>query len=80
MAYFICEQCGVVDSTANTNYWTRTAAQKPPLCSLCDPGIRHWHGLFKRRSYGEKDYRPDVLNPPRPLYKPLAEPEGETDG
>lgn len=52
MPLFLCEDCGKLDNTAGSNYWTRNldfnsevplSKQKkkdnPPLCTVCDPDI-----------------------------------------
>ena len=49
MPVFKCSNCGFVDNTACGNYWnTVFFDKKPPLCTLCDPKIKKWHGLFER--------------------------------
>lgn len=46
MPLFDCSQCGTVDNTALTDYWTRVRDKQPPLCSACLTG--EWHGVFER--------------------------------
>lgn len=48
MPLFKCEQCGVVENTALSNYWDSLLEKKPKLCSQCDPDIGEWHGQFPR--------------------------------
>jgi len=60
MSLFRCEQCGCIENTATSNYWSRkyrrgrSSAEKPGdtrlLCSECDPEIGKWHGRFPRQS------------------------------
>lgn len=59
MPVFRCEQCGVMENTASSNYWSRrhrtaddgsSLPSLPALCSKCDPEIGGWHGMFKRQS------------------------------
>jgi hypothetical protein len=47
VSVFRCSQCGHLDNTAVTHYWTRPKGSLP-LCSLCDPEIKKWHGRFER--------------------------------
>lgn len=64
MSLFPCSQCGYVDNTALTNFWTRNAPwnkpegepNRPALCSLCDPEIGKWHGRFDRVKYDPKEH------------------------
>ena len=42
-----------MENTAACNYWMRKypfgkGEPQPALCSLCDPKIGKWHGIFKR--------------------------------
>ena len=55
MSLFVCDKCGVIENTASSNYHVRRieasdAGKLPPraLCSLCDPEIGKWHGIFPR--------------------------------
>lgn len=50
MPLFACRECGCVENTACSNYWSRTTLEgKSALCSACDPKIGKWHGKFTRR-------------------------------
>lgn len=60
MPLFKCEQCGCVENTALSNYWTRNInwdstnaepLKNPALCSECDPEIGKWHGQFPKRPW-----------------------------
>jgi hypothetical protein len=66
MPLFKCEQCGCVENTALSNYWTRnlvftdnhvtaTPPTNPALCSACDPKIGAWHGEFPQRPWTDED-------------------------
>ena len=64
MPLFKCEQCGCVENTALSNYWTRNLrdpsepkpwAIRPALCSACDPDIGKWHGAFPQRPWTDAD-------------------------
>lgn len=53
MPLFRCMDCGSIENTALSNYWTRGRFGHPdgrPLCSACDPTIGQWHGAFEQRS------------------------------
>lgn len=51
MPIFACRECGCIENTALSNYWSATTLEsKPALCSACDPAIGKWHGQFTRRS------------------------------
>lgn len=50
MPIFACEECGCLENTASSNYWSREKGA-PALCSQCDPEIRKWHGRFPRRMW-----------------------------
>ena len=59
MSAFRCEQCGCMENTASSNYWSQKfpcdaegnrLPEKPKLCSQCDPEIKKWHGMFPRQS------------------------------
>lgn len=51
MPIFPCRECGCIENTACSNYWSRIQLEnKPALCSACDPDIGQWHGEFARRS------------------------------
>ena len=59
MSAFRCEQCGCVENTACSNYWSRkyphsetgeTLPSLPLLCSECDSEIGKWHGMFPKKS------------------------------
>lgn len=51
MPIFRCEQCGCVENTAASGYWSRKDEKDTrALCTQCDPTIRKWHGMFKRMS------------------------------
>lgn len=50
MPIFMCRECGCVENTACSNYWSHTTIEsKPAVCSACDPEIGQWHGRFERR-------------------------------
>lgn len=52
MPLFKCSQCGCIENTAVCNYWAARhliIPPAPPLCSLCDPQIGKWHGIFERK-------------------------------
>lgn len=59
MPLFKCEQCGCVENTALSNYWTRNLnwdrlpepPNHPALCSACDPKIGKWHNQFPQRPW-----------------------------
>lgn len=53
MSLFACSKCDCIENTACSNFWTR--GKNPPLCSVCDPKIGEWHGLFERRKFAELD-------------------------
>ena len=65
MPLFRCEQCGCVENTALSNYWTRDRDEQfnkieptpPALCSECDPEIGEWHGRFPKRQWDEQAER-----------------------
>ena len=48
MSLFQCEKCGCVENTALCNFNIR--GDSSALCSECDPRIKRWHGLFKKKS------------------------------
>ena len=64
MSLFQCQECGVIENTALSHYWSRRveasgldmdfATSKLPdghriiICSECDPEINDWHGRFLR--------------------------------
>ena len=51
MPIFMCEQCGCIENTACSGYWSRKECEdKRALCSECDPNIGKWHGMFERQS------------------------------
>ena len=50
MSLYRCETCGCIENSACAQYWQRKLAHQPLLCSLCDPELREWHGLFPRQS------------------------------
>ena len=51
MSIFRCEQCGCVENTATSDYWSRNdKPDKRALCSECDPDIGKWHGCFPKKS------------------------------
>ena len=60
MPVFICENCGCIENTAVSNYWSRGSG--PALCSECDPEIGKWHGRFPKIPYSDNTMT-DVLNP-----------------
>ncbi len=73
MPIFKCSKCGMMENTAPALYWTRKE-DEPPLCTLCDPKIGKWHGMFKREPV-PPDYveGPDgfVYHPKDPYLKQL---------
>jgi len=62
MPIFMCEQCGCIENTAISNYWTRGDYRSErdgeqsgevddrALCSECDPETKKWHGRFDKTS------------------------------
>jgi hypothetical protein len=56
MALFRCAKCGCEEGTALCNYWSARIRQTAPLCSVCDPKIRRWHGEFPRICEGLSHY------------------------
>lgn len=53
MPVFICSKCNMMDNTALSGYWAMQYLsgddeEFKPLCSLCNPDIRRWHGEFER--------------------------------
>ena len=50
MPFFRCNECGCVEDTALSNFWSARLRQMAALCSACDPKIAHWHGQFARQS------------------------------
>lgn len=50
MPIFSCRECGCIENTALSNYWTAVYEDTPVLCSACDPETSKWHGEFPRRS------------------------------
>jgi len=50
MPVFVCDECGCLENTACSQYWSREKGS-PALCSLCDPEIRKWHGRFEHRKW-----------------------------
>lgn len=52
MAFFRWTKCGCEEDTALCNYWSARIQEAPPLCSVCDPKIRKWHGEFARKCQG----------------------------
>lgn len=52
MGLFVCDECSVVENTALSRYAFRyMEGHGKALCSLCDPEIARWHGVFPRREY-----------------------------
>ena len=49
MSIFRCVECGVVENTACSNFWSREDKFKV-LCSQCDPETKKWHNVFPRQS------------------------------
>jgi hypothetical protein len=69
VSVFVCDECGCIDNTALTNYWSRNMKRPggrggKALCSECDPDIGRWHGRFDRRPYD-----PEV---DAPINRPLS--------
>jgi hypothetical protein len=51
MPLFRCSGCGAIENTALCHFWMSSKLEgKDPLCSLCDPEIAKWHGIFPRKS------------------------------
>jgi hypothetical protein len=50
MPFFRCCECGCVEDTALSNFWSARLRQAPRLCSACDPKLAKWHGEFARQS------------------------------
>jgi len=78
MPVFKCSKCSCVENTATSNYWNRPK-DSVPLCSECDPEIKKWHGIFKKRSavgvgywVGEDGFLYDFKYPP--THTELIEP------
>lgn len=51
MPTFICHDCGAIDNTALTHYWSRKLGGQPALCSKCLTG--KWHDQFPRQHWSE---------------------------
>lgn len=55
MSVFVCASCDVLENATTSRYWTwrydGDGRKGGPLCSMCDPKIRKWHGLFPREEY-----------------------------
>jgi hypothetical protein len=48
MPLFLCDECGVIENTALSSYWSRKEyADEKALCSECAPKST-WHGKFPR--------------------------------
>lgn len=56
MPLFMCENCGCVENTATSNYWTGKFKRGFVQCSACDPDIREWHGYFDKKNAREEGY------------------------
>lgn len=57
MSLFVCDNCGIVDNTALTNFWSQAEGEK--RCSACDkdsPSGGVWHGRFPPRTMQESGY------------------------
>ena len=59
MSVYRCSQCGCMENTACSNYWsqrhpmTQDGEKINPLsilCTQCDPEFKKWHGMFPRTS------------------------------
>jgi hypothetical protein len=77
MSIFMCTECGCVENTACSNYWSRNLnddkEDSKPLCSECDPLIGKWHGKFEKHQadlmlvgedgflYSEKPHHVDII-------------------
>lgn len=79
MPLFKCSKCGCVENTACCYYWVRKPGE-PPLCSVCDPAIGQWHGLFERRDADGAGYVPDDDGEFLRRPAPRGEAERGTDG
>lgn len=75
MPLFECQQCGMVDHTALSNFWMRQLEEKPLLCSECDPEIGKWHGRFPRMTLAEHDAQSS-----RKVEYPAKKPAASTGG
>ena len=67
MPVFVCDQCGCLENTACSHFWSREEGT-PALCSQCDPTIGIWHNRFERRKW---DGNPEgIINkdPNEPFY------------
>jgi hypothetical protein len=64
MPLFKCANCGCMENTALSNYWTRflqktAEGELPPaLCSACDPRIGRWHGEFPQVPWDDQQHGP----------------------
>ena len=67
MSLYVCDNCGIVDNTALTNFWKDWLEAKRvggsgefrALCSACDPTSEtrgRWHGKFPARNMAEWGY------------------------
>jgi hypothetical protein len=75
MPLFKCPECGCVENTAVSNYWIQKLYDQPVRCSLCDPEIRKWHGLFPRKQASGYKLGSDGF-----LYEPELLAKGDFDG
>jgi hypothetical protein len=57
VSLFACSECGFIDNTASSGYYTRKLEGLPLLCSQCDPEIGEWHGRFPRMTVEEYEAR-----------------------
>ena len=52
MSVFRCEECGCIENTATSNYWShKDEKDSRALCSECDPVMgKKWHDCFPKKS------------------------------
>lgn len=61
MGLFKCSQCGTVENTALTDYWSRVCLDSlSPLCPECLTGT--WHNKFPKRQVDETVYNVEQPN------------------
>lgn len=66
MSLFKCSECGVVENTALSLYWTRYRRSRfdnRALCSQCNPEIGRWHNVFERVDADAAGYEPIPESP-----------------
>jgi hypothetical protein len=77
MSLFRCTECGVVENTATSHFWS-SYPEGPRLCSQCDPDIGKWHGFFDRTDADEAGYVPRASGPFIELRPTAGATGGET--